>query len=123
MEKNSLKPEQVKHLGLFAALVEAQDQNLITRDVEGMVHFSSHLRNIQDVNQALETLKRQSRYEKLVEEESEKVRDIIRRDFPPRSIHRPLRDLLRLRRPGQHLLAHGLQAAAGHPGNRPSLQA
>ncbi len=81
MEKNSLKPEQVKHLGLFEALVKARDQNLITRDVEGMVHFSGHIRNLQDVNQALETLKQQSRYEKLVEEESEKVRDLFEATF------------------------------------------
>jgi hypothetical protein len=81
MEKNSLKPEQVKHLALFAALVEAQDQNLITRDVEGMVHFSGHIRNLQDVNQTLEDLKRQSRYEILVEEESEKVRELFEETF------------------------------------------
>jgi hypothetical protein len=81
MEKNNLKPEQVKHLVLFAALVEAQDQNLITRDVEGMVHFSGHVRNLQDINHALETLKRQSRYENLVKEESEKVRELFEETF------------------------------------------
>jgi hypothetical protein len=81
MDKNSLKPEQVENQALFTALVEAQDQSLIARDVEGMVHFSGHIRNLQDVNQALETLKQQSRYEKLVREESEKIRQLFEETF------------------------------------------
>jgi len=81
MQKNSLTQEQVKHLALFAALAEAQDQTLITRDVHGMVHFSGQIRNFHDVICALEALKSQPRYEKLVEAESEKIKALFEETF------------------------------------------
>ncbi|MBN2677263.1 MAG: hypothetical protein JXR32_04260, partial [Anaerolineaceae bacterium] len=81
MEKNSLKPDQVKGLGLFAALVEAQDQTLITKDIEGMIHFSGHIRNFEDARSILDTLKRQPRYEKLVEAEFEKIKALFEDTF------------------------------------------
>jgi hypothetical protein len=81
MQKNSLTQEQVQHLKLFTALADAQDQSLITRDVHGMVHFSSHIRNFQDVQSALEELKSQPRYEKLVEAESENIKALFEETF------------------------------------------
>jgi hypothetical protein len=81
MQKNSLPQEQVRQLALFAALADAHDQNLVTKDVCGVFHFGGHIRNIHDVNTALDTLKSQHRYEKLVEAESEKIRVLFEETF------------------------------------------
>jgi hypothetical protein len=81
MQKNSLAPEQVEHLALFSALIEAQDQTLITRDVAKMTHFSGHIRNFQDIASALEALKRQARYGKLVEAEFDKIKALFEETF------------------------------------------
>ena len=81
MQKNSLRQEQVQHLALFKALMEAQDQTLIIQDVEGILHFSGHIRNFQDVITALESLKRQSRYEKLVDAEYEQIKSLFEETF------------------------------------------
>jgi hypothetical protein len=81
MQKNSLTQEQVEHIKLFAALAEAGDQTLTAKDVDGVFHFSGQIRNIQDVNSALEALKSQPRFEKLVEAESGKIQGLFEEIF------------------------------------------
>jgi hypothetical protein len=81
MQKNSLRQEQVGHLALFTALLEAQDETLITRDVYGRVHFSGHIRNFQDVTAVLETLKRQPRYQKLIDGDYEQIKALFEETF------------------------------------------
>jgi hypothetical protein len=81
MQKNSLTQAQVQHLSLFKALIKAQDQTLITQDVQGMIHFSGHLRNFQDVQHALHSLKRQPRYKKLVDAEYEQIKALFEETF------------------------------------------
>ena len=79
LEKNSIPEEQVQHLQLVAELTKAQDKTLIVQDMHGVYHFSSHLRNVNDVNQVLETL--QPRYEPLVLAEAEKIKALYESVF------------------------------------------
>jgi hypothetical protein len=81
MQKNSLAPDRVQHLELFKALMDAQDQTLITRDVQGIVHFSGQIRNFQDVQCVLDELKNQPRYEKFVEAEFEEIKELFEETF------------------------------------------
>jgi hypothetical protein len=60
LEKNRLTQNQVRSVDLFNALIEAQDRSIITKDINGIFHFSGHFRNIKDVNQALNALKGRS---------------------------------------------------------------
>jgi hypothetical protein len=77
LEKNCIRPEQVRDLALIAALVEHQDQCLITRDVDGIYHFSGHIHNVRDVTRALETLQQQSQYAEMVAEESARIKALF----------------------------------------------
>jgi len=73
LEKNRLSAEQVKGLALVGKLVEAQDHTLINRDVEGNYHFSGGIRNLKDVDRALEALQRQPAFAALVKAEGAKM--------------------------------------------------
>ena len=81
LEKNCLTQDQVSDVVLFTMLVEAQDKSIITRDVNGVYHFSGHIRNFHDVSRALDALRRQPRYAKLVEAEFEKVEALFEETF------------------------------------------
>lgn len=71
LHKNSLSAEQVNALRLPAALSEAGDRTLLVVDMEGVYHFSGHLRNGRDVHRALESLKQQPQFAELVTAEGE----------------------------------------------------
>ena len=73
LARNCLSPAQVNDLALVKELVKAQDATLITRDVEGNYHFSGSIRNIKDVNRALDALQRQPRYAGLVQAEAARI--------------------------------------------------
>jgi len=73
LQKNSLSAEQVSTLRLPAALSEAGDKTLLVEDLEAVYHFSGHLRNGKDVQQALESLKKQPQFAELVAAEGEKI--------------------------------------------------
>ncbi len=81
MQKNALMQEQVQQLGLLAELIKAKDRNLFTLDAQGMIHFSGHIRNFQDVARVLELLKNQPRYTKLVEKDFEKIKELFEETF------------------------------------------
>jgi hypothetical protein len=81
LEKNSLSPEQVRHIRLFPPLVEANDRSLVTKDLHGVYHFSATIRNLRDVNQALEALKHDSRFTALVQAEADDIRDLFEETF------------------------------------------
>ncbi|WP_303773239.1 hypothetical protein [Anaerolinea thermophila] len=81
LKKNTLVPEQVSHLKLPALLVENQDTTLFTRDIHGLYHFASDLRNVKDVRKALEALKRHPAYAQLVEEEGEAIQHLFETTF------------------------------------------
>jgi hypothetical protein len=81
LEKNSIPEEQVRHLRLVAELAKAQDKTLLVRDMHGVYHFSGHIRNVNDVNRALETLKLQPRYESLILAEAEQIKALYESVF------------------------------------------
>jgi hypothetical protein len=81
LEKTSLTPSQVSHLGLVTELVKAKDRTLITRDIDGNYHFSGHIRNVKDVTRSLNTLKSQSEYADLVNTEAAKIEALFEAVF------------------------------------------
>lgn len=81
LEKNSLAQTQVAHVALFDLLVKAQDKSIITRDINGVYHFSGHIRNFQDVRRALDSLKKQPQYAKLAEADFEKIQVLFEATF------------------------------------------
>ncbi|MBE2195669.1 MAG: hypothetical protein IAE83_15965 [Anaerolinea sp.] len=81
LEKNSLSPDQVKQVSLFSQLAEAGDKTLITRDLNGVYHFSAPLRNFRDAKRALDTLKQNPKFSELVEREFESIRALFEETF------------------------------------------
>ncbi len=81
LKKNTLQPEQLKHLQLPARMVADRDATLFTQDIHGLFHFGSSLRNIKDVRKALETLRNQPEYVDLVEQESEAIQRLFEKTF------------------------------------------
>ncbi len=81
LQKNCLTHDQVADITLFDRLLEAQDKSIITRDVNGVYHFSGHIRNFHDVSRALDVLKGQPRYAELVEAEFEKIKALFEATF------------------------------------------
>lgn len=81
LDKNCLTPEQVNSVALLKALIEAQDRSIVTADVDGRYHFAGHIRNIKDVNQALDMLKGDSRYADLVDADQARVRALFEETF------------------------------------------
>jgi hypothetical protein len=81
LHKNCLTLDQVNRVMLFAALAADQDRTIISRDVNGVYHFSGHIRNFKDVDRALDKLKKDPQYAALVEAEYEKIRALFEDTF------------------------------------------
>lgn len=81
LRKNCLTHDQVADVALFARLLEVHDTSIITRDVNGVYHFSGHIRNFNDVRRALDALKGQARYADLVEAEYETISALFEATF------------------------------------------
>jgi hypothetical protein len=81
LEKNCLTEDQVRDVVLFTTLLDAQDKTLITKDINGIYHFSGHFRNARDVGQALEALKQDPKVSDLVAAESEKITALFEETF------------------------------------------
>lgn len=79
LHKNSIPPAKVKGLKLVAALVQANDKTLLTKDLTGTYHFNGNFRNIKDVNQALIALEAQ--YADLVQTDAETIRALFEDTF------------------------------------------
>jgi hypothetical protein len=77
LEKNWIGPEQVRDSALISALVEQQEQSFITRDVNGIYHFSGHIHNVRDVAHALESLEQQPQYAEMVTAESARIKALF----------------------------------------------
>ncbi len=81
LEKNSIPPARLGGLGLPAALVEAGEHSLFTRDEEGNFHFNGRIRNFKDAARVLDALKSQPRYAELVKAEAEKIETLFEATF------------------------------------------
>ncbi len=81
LKKNSIRQDQVSDLILPRTLIEDRDGSLFTQDANGVYHFNGRVRNIKDINRALETLKRNPRYTQLVGTEEERIRALFEETF------------------------------------------
>jgi hypothetical protein len=81
LEKNCMTSTHVSGLALVSELVKAQDTTLITMDLNGNYHFSSHICNIKDVVRSLDTLKNQPQYAELVKTEAGKIEALFENIF------------------------------------------
>lgn len=81
LQKNCLTQDQVADVTLLGMLSEAQDESIVTRDINGVFHFSGHIRNFHDVSQALDALRRQPRYAERVDADFEKIRALFEATF------------------------------------------
>ena len=108
---------RLRRLALVAALTAANDRTLLVRDENGVYHFNGAFRNARRCRAAAARLAHEPalRASWSLAERACHPRP-LRGHLRPSGLHRPLRHLLRLRGAGQHLLAHGLQAAAGRAG-------
>jgi hypothetical protein len=81
LQKNAIDASKVADLKLVAALVQHRDQSLIVKDINGVYHFSQHIRNARDVAQALTALGEQTPYTDLVATESDKLLALFEQVF------------------------------------------
>lgn len=81
LSKNCLPPERVQGLRLVQALVAAHDPSLFRCDLDGIYHFSGHIRNIKDVDLALATLQAMPAYADLVASEGDLIRQLFEETF------------------------------------------
>jgi len=81
LEKNCIKPDQVDQIPLVSELIKANNGSLIKRDEDGNYHFNGRFRNIKDVHQSLQDLKKQPQFLKLVEADAEKIEKLFESTF------------------------------------------
>lgn len=81
LEKNRLTHAQVKDIPLLDMLVAAGDLSILTRDIDGVYHFSGHIRNFQDVQRTLDALRKDPRYAQHVEADFEKIQRLFEKTF------------------------------------------
>lgn len=81
LEKNRIQPAQIKDLALVSELVKANNNTLLIKDEDGNYHFDGHIRNIKDVHQSLEVLKKQPQFLKLVERDEKKIEELFESTF------------------------------------------
>lgn len=81
LEKNCIRQDQMSNLVLPPLLIEDRDTSLITQDMKGNYHFNGRLRNIKDLNRALDSLKSKTRYTQQVEAEAKHIRALFEETF------------------------------------------
>ena len=74
VSKNSLTTAQVNNLLLPKLLHEKGDKTLLVRDPGGIYHFSGKIRNINDVNRALNALLKNDDFFEVVNSEQDEIR-------------------------------------------------
>lgn len=79
--KNRLTAEQVRGLGLPAALAAAGDRRLLLRDVDGDYHFCGDFRNARDLRAALAELGRDPRFAEPARAEGAQIEALFEATF------------------------------------------
>jgi hypothetical protein len=113
LQKNSIASGRVAGLGLVAALAAANDRTLLVRDENGVYHFNGAFRNARDVTAALQRLRKQEELAQLVDADMKMILDLFEETFDHRSFTGRSGTFFAFEGVGQHLLAHGHQAAVG----------
>lgn len=80
-ERNCLSSQQVEGVALLSRLVEEDDSSLITRDLDGIYHFSGHIHNFRDVARFLQALREKPEYAGLVDAGYEPIRELFEETF------------------------------------------
>lgn len=81
LEKNCLTEDQVRDIELFTTLENAQDNALLSKDINGFYHFNGHFRNGRDLSKMLESLKHNPKYTNLVATESKSILELFEATF------------------------------------------
>ena len=120
-QKNHVPAAEVAGNALLSALLEQGDTHLVARDVRGEVRFAGQLQTVEDVRRTVAAPRRALRAAGRQRRRSGAGR--VRAGLRLQGLHRALGHHVRLRGPGLHLLAHGLQAAARGAGGAPAGRA
>ncbi len=81
LEKNNIPEKDLENLDLPALLAKKQDKRLFIKDQKGVFHFSGHIHNERDVQNALASLQEQSEFQELVSKEEEKIVSLFEKVF------------------------------------------
>lgn len=85
LEKNNIPQSEIEKSKLLTELLKRGDKRIIVRDANGGIHFNAAFRNNNVLKEALEALKKEEDYCKLVEEESGLVLEIYEKVFDHQS--------------------------------------
>jgi hypothetical protein len=84
VQRNNIPKEEFEKSNLLQRLVEKGNEQIVTRDIKGAVHFNGDFRNANVLRTALDALK-ESEYQPLLQEERQVVLDIYERMFDHQS--------------------------------------
>lgn len=85
LEKNNIPQREVEKSRLLTELLKRGDKRIVVRDVNGGIHFNAAFRNSDVLKGALEALKNEEEYRKLVEEEAGLILEIYEKVFDHQS--------------------------------------
>jgi hypothetical protein len=81
LEKNTISKEKVAAFGLLNLLKENNNQTIVNQDINGDYHFNGNFNNARDLKNALEVLKGNPDYKKLVDKEENGILDLFEEVF------------------------------------------
>ncbi len=114
LRKTAFPPSGSKRYRCSDACWTQGERRIIERDAGGTCRFNAELTNVGDLDARLNDLA--PVYGEMLETAARPAAGALRTGVPSQGLHRTLRRHVRLRGAGQHLLAHGGQAAAGRAG-------
>jgi hypothetical protein len=85
LEKNNVPQSEVERSKLLTELLKCDDKRIVVRDINGGIHFNAAFRNSDVLKEALEALKNEKDYCKLVEEEIGLILEIYEKVFDHQS--------------------------------------
>lgn len=81
MSKNKVPGEAVKNSHLLQKLLEDGNTRILEKDVTGAYHFNGNFKNANDLEEALEELRLDSKYDKLVANEQQQLLEVFEEVF------------------------------------------
>ena len=119
LEKNVIPESALRSAPLLARLLAAGDGQVVLRDAAGRLRFQADLTNADGLRRRAPRPAGQGRAPRPRRGRGGGRAGGLRGGLQPPGLHRPQRLHVRLRGAGEHLLAHGGQAAAGRAGAPP----
>ena len=84
LDKNNLDPSEVQLIPLLKQLLDYGDSSILTTDHKGQFHFNSNFNNVNFLNDALNRLKLQEKFD-VTEKDVEDIRNIYEKVFDHQS--------------------------------------